>query len=459
MASDSTFPLLVGVGAGAAALYFWQRKKSAEASPRPQPASQPVRPRDPWLDPQPVRPSAPTPPVAPMPPTAPPKPSSPSPAPSAPSPTPGAPTPKPSTPPKPSAPPAPSTRPPPRPVPSTPSPPSKPMSPQPTPTLPLRGRWVWPVPMWNGRKPVISSGWGSPRKNGPHRGGDIMFKREKSDPFVQGTPNGSKWHVMPDNIVAVAASDGVIWSAGWTSGGFAVVIDHGPQKVATFYTHLSEMFVVPTNQAKSGQRVYVGQPLGIIGFDPRDGERLKHLHFEIWLGGPNDAVDPTPVMKAWDYVPDPRPSSAPSPSKPTTMTAPAPLVARNASLHYRRIGERGEAYPDWVRVLDGKAGVYVIREYDANGTPEIVYVGSSTGRLYDTLTRHFQVWRRYKGFWKGQFAEGHDPGLTYDRHRVDVAVRVTSPDDALDEEKRLIQRLRPRDNLIGQPIELEAAPF
>ena len=27
---------------------------------------------------------------------------------------------------------------------------------------------------------------------------------------------------------------------------------------------------------------------------------------------------------------------------------------------------------------------------------------------------HFH-WRRYKSFWRGQFAEGHDPGLTYDR--------------------------------------------
>jgi hypothetical protein len=33
-----------------------------------------------------------------------------------------------------------------------------------------------------------------------------------------------------------------------------------------------------------------------------------------------------------------------------------------------------------------------------------------------------------------------------------------SPDAALDEEARLIRRLRPRDNLIGQP-ELEEAPF
>ena len=51
----------------------------------------------------------------------------------------------------------------------------------------------------------------------------------------------------------------------------------------------------------------------------------------------------------------------------------------------------------------------------------------------------------------GQYAEGHDPGLTYDRARVDVAVRVTSSAESIDEEARLIGRLRPRDNVIGQP--------
>lgn len=65
---------------------------------------------------------------------------------------------------------------------------------------------------------------------------------------------------------------------------------------------------------------------------------------------------------------------------------------------------------------------------------------------------HFH-WRRWKGFWKGQYGEGHDPGLTYERDSVEVAARITRANDALDEESRLIQRLRPRDNLIGQPVD------
>ncbi len=71
---------------------------------------------------------------------------------------------------------------------------------------------------------------------------------------------------------------------------------------------------------------------------------------------------------------------------------------------------------------------------------------------------HFH-WRRWKGFWRHQYTEGHDPGLTYDRASVDVAVRVTRPDDALDEEARLIERLRPRDNILGQPEAVQEVPF
>ena len=101
-----------------------------------------------------------------------------------------------------------------------------------------------------------------------------------------------------------------------------------------------------------------------------------------------------------------------------------------------------------------RALVKTLNDLDADSA-EILYVGSSAGRLYDTLTRHFQTWRRWKGFWKGQYAEGHDPGLTYPRDSVEVAVRVTSPAKSLDEEMRLIARLKPRDNLIGQPEAIE----
>ena len=58
--------------------------------------------------------------------------------------------------------------------------------------------------------------------------------------------------------------------------------------------------------AKTGERVRAGQPIGVIGADPLDGQHLKHLHFEIWLGGPNDAIDPAPLMHAWESIADHR---------------------------------------------------------------------------------------------------------------------------------------------------------
>jgi hypothetical protein len=307
-------------------------------------------------------------------------------------------------------------------------------------TEPLLGPWVWPVPRYQGRAPVISNGFGTVYPDGSrHQGVDVMFARLPSDPFKAGSPNGSKDYVMPDGRPALAASDGVVWSAMKTPRGFAVVIDHSPRKVATFYTHLEKLFVSPTANANAGERVRAGQPIGIIGADPLDPAHLKHLHFELWLAGPSQAVDPAPTMRSWEAVPDP--------------TA---LVARNAGFTYRRVGASGEPYPDWVRALKGKAGVYVIRDAASR---DIVYVGSSAGRLYDTLTRHFQLWRRYKGFWRGQYGEGHDPGLTYPRDSVEVAVRITSPSKSLDEELRLIARLKPRDNLIGNTALADDEPL
>src|SRR3569623_540485 len=72
----------------------------------------------------------------------------------------------------------------------------------------LDGRWLWPVPSWQGREPVISDGFYSPRAGYPLHGcSDIMFARQSSDSLKAGTPNGTKGFVMPDGVNALAASD------------------------------------------------------------------------------------------------------------------------------------------------------------------------------------------------------------------------------------------------------------
>ena len=53
------------------------------------------------------------------------------------------------------------------------------------------------------------------------------------------------------------------------------------------------------------------------------------------------------------------------------------------SLNYRSIGLDGEPWPAWVRELKGKSGVYVIKSHGSDG--DVLYVGSSAGKLYDTI--------------------------------------------------------------------------
>lgn len=131
---------------------------------------------------------------------------------------------------------------------------------------------------------------------------------------------------------------------------------------------------------------------------------------------------------------------------------------RNAELVFRPVGASREAYPEWVRALRGLSGAYVIRERLGARKPVVVYVGQSQAkRLYETLTRHFQRWERRKKFWGGQFS-ANDPGTTYERAAVDVAVSITDAADALDEEARLIRRLSPRDNVLRRTDE-EDPPF
>jgi murein DD-endopeptidase MepM/ murein hydrolase activator NlpD len=182
---------------------------------------------------------------------------------------------------------------------------------------PLPGRWVWPVGVWHDRKPEISDGFSSKRRSPsgqlvPHGGVDIMYRRRPSDPWRAGTPNGTPGWVMPDHRAALAASDGVVWSAANTPRGWTVVIDHAPRKLATYYTHLSSLLVA------AKQPVSAGTPLGIIGADPLDTERIMHLHLELWRGGASDRFDPQRLIETtWEYVPDPG-------------DLPRTLVARNA---------------------------------------------------------------------------------------------------------------------------------
>jgi len=133
---------------------------------------------------------------------------------------------------------------------------------------------------------------------------------------------------------------------------------------------------------------------------------------------------------------------------------------RIPSLQFDPVGVAGD-YPAWVRQLRGLSGSYVIAEQQPGSRDApIVYVGEShSGRLYETLTRHFQQWRRRKKWWAQHFGGGETPGVTYDRARCLVAVVATPAERAVEMQAILIEALHPRDNVIGQVEDLEPVPF
>jgi hypothetical protein len=102
----------------------------------------------------------------------------------------------------------------------------------------------------------------------------------------------------------------------------------------------------------------------------------------------------------------------------------------------------GAEWPEWVRALDGKSGVYFIRSL---ATKQILYVGEShSGNLKKTFLRHFQAW------------SGRTAGKTYLRGDVDAAAIVTPPARAVAFQNSQILKLEPRDNTVSPKGEIHA---
>jgi len=122
--------------------------------------------------------------------------------------------------------------------------------------------------------------------------------------------------------------------------------------------------------------------------------------------------------------------------------------ARNARSRWRSpLGPDGR-FADWMREAIGKSGVYLIRDA---GTREVVYIGEShTGRLFKTLTRHLWNWN------------GQGSGPNYSQRRVEVCFETFSDGrEAIEEQFRLIRKLKPRDNVQDgrSLIPLDDVPF
>jgi len=113
-------------------------------------------------------------------------------------------------------------------------------------------------------------------------------------------------------------------------------------------------------------------------------------------------------------------------------------------LEFRPVKDGGEIAP-WVKALQGKSGVYLIREKAGALAPvldmaEMLYIGEShTDRLYSTVLRHFQHWK------------GKTAGPTFQASKVDVAVVRCPAARAVDLQDALIAEHRPKKNTAANP--------
>lgn len=177
--------------------------------------------------------------------------------------------------------------------------------------------WLWPVPITNGRKPVVSHEFDPGPRYLPsgalnyatHLGLDLMFARLPTDPTGPATDvaipkHGSNpgWITWPGTLVR-AAGPGKIWAAKHTALGFSVELDHGKVGgvgMLTFYQHMTAF----ARDWQHGDVVNAGDVLGTMGGDPTNAPHLRHLHLELWLpdGKPNAGdwpVDPQPYLNVW----------------------------------------------------------------------------------------------------------------------------------------------------------------
>lgn len=103
-------------------------------------------------------------------------------------------------------------------------------------------------------------------------------------------------------------------------------------------------------------------------------------------------------------------------------------------LIYRPPCDETGCFAKWLNELRNQSGAYVIR---SRRTRQILYVGNShSGRLAKTLKRHFHNWND----------DAERIHHIYNRHAVEIAVRLTPPTTAPGAEANLIRRLEPRDN-------------
>lgn len=192
----------------------------------------------------------------------------------------------------------------------------------------------------------IQSYWGDPRDAGGRR-------HEGIDMFA------------PKRTPVVAAADGRVTRVNENNlGGKVVWMRPEDKNYVLYYAHLDEQLVT------DGQRVKVGDTLGLIGNTGNARNTPPHLHFGIY--GPGGAVDPLPFVNP--NIKTPPDIKAPESNLGKYLRAegrqarfyaglnePAATLPQHALMHVEA------ATVDWykVRLPDGRAGLVKSSQADA----------------------------------------------------------------------------------------------
>lgn len=140
-------------------------------------------------------------------------------------------------------------------------------------------QWHWPLMKLGDREPIVLA----EHINGTRRGIDLGYESRPCDEMLF--------------VPVFAAHTGEVMYCGEGENGFGVTLRDVAGQRATFYSHLSKVFVRDTSSAhRSAEWVRVGEVIGYAAKSP------IHIRFElVSCIGDRElvAVDPKPEMAAW----------------------------------------------------------------------------------------------------------------------------------------------------------------
>lgn len=222
--------------------------------------------------------------------------------------------------------------------------------------LTVRRTAAFDFPVAEHDQEAVWSGFGAPREGGrrEHHGVDIFAPR--------GTP-------------VLASVEGVVRRADETPvGGRVVWLRDASAPRSLYYAHLDTQFV------RRGQRVALGDTLGLVGNTGNARTTPPHLHFGLYVRG-QGPIDPLPFIRV---LPDEPPSTTVDPALAGAWARPTTDGVRLRSGPSQDAGVVGELSPttafrvlgaggDWyrVRLADGSQGYVAGRLAEDTGASRL----------------------------------------------------------------------------------------